>query len=776
MKNIVTINNTLFLILIIFALMDFTSAQTASLQATFSLHNEGSIIVPYQNGMPVPTFERQDRQIIDLDGTWKKQRFTADHNISLAARDSAGYANLLTEAQNRFSPIYNDSSWQAKNIPSVENTMNPAPSAPEFYQDGVWYRRTFTVPDSLKGQFFKLMFYAVNYVADVWINGHYLGYHEGGYTSFAFDVSKYLNYNSSNLIAVRVDNPAWGTRNDIVPYYNCDWFNYTGIIHDVYLEVSNPISVIRTEVIPLDTAGNIQTTVTLLNKCGYSSNANIHIDIYHANIDSTNIQSETASSLIGASAQVTGSVDNAITMDNDSAGVWRTQLTVNDPLLWSPKYPNLYIMKVTVSDSGKVIDQYCTQFGIRTIATSGTKVLLNGKPVFFTGVARHEDHPIYGRAIPDSVIYKDLKVIKGLNANMIRTGHYPNAPFTYTLADRMGFAIMEEIPVWWFDDPAAWVIQNNTRHIPQQMFREMVFRDYNRPSILFWSTCNECLDVTNRAEYIQTIQSDIKNNYYDGRLVTQSAAADRPGPQDPSQDICDVAGWTMYFGIFYGSSYNTDTQTFLDTANTDHPNKPIMDTEFGYWSTQSGSTELQQAQVFLLTFKAFQQNAAVNANGTYNPNGYLVGTMWWCAFDWYTAQTGLQTMGIYYLDRTTIKKVGPILQSAYKPYFQFGGTITAIKGPSANELAPTNYELNQNYPNPFNPSTTISFSLKKSSNVTLKIYDILGNEIMTLLNHQLYSPGAHEVKANMGRFSSGVYFYRLVSDNFTSVRKMILLK
>ena len=774
MKIFFTTKN-LFVILFIL-LSGLNEAQVASLKATFSLINENGINIPYQNGMPVPTFCRQDRQIIDLDGMWKKLRFTADHNISLAARDSSGYANLITESQNRYSPNYNDSSWQTKYIPSVENTMNAAPIAPEFYEDGVWYRREFFVPDSLKGKFIKLMFYAVNYVADIWINGNYVGYHEGGYTSFAFDVSKYLNFNSQNLIAVRVDNPAWGSRNDIVPYYKCDWFNYTGIIHDVYLEVTNPVSVIRTDVVPLDTAGNIQTTVTILNKNNFSSNTEVQIDIYNANIDSTNIQAERASEVIGTSALITGSNHNIIMIDNDSVSVWRTQLKIINPMLWSPKYPNLYIMKVTLSDSGKTIDEYYTQFGVRTIVTSGTKVLLNGNPVFFTGVARHEDHPLYGRSIPDSVIYTDLKVIKGLNANMIRTAHYPNAPFTYTLADRMGFAIMEEIPVWWFDSTAAWDIQNNIRHIHQQMFREMVFRDYNRPSILFWSTCNECLDVPDRATYIQTIQADIKNNYNDGRLVTQSAAADRPGPQDISQDNCDVAGWTMYFGVFYGNSNTTDTQNFLTAATADHPNKPIMDTEFGYWSTQSGSTELQQAQIFILTFVTLAQNAAIKTNGTYNPSGFLIGTMWWCAFDWYTAQTGLQTMGIYHLDRTTIKKVGPILQSTYKPYFQLGGIVTGINEKINDNLIPVNYALNQNYPNPFNPSTTITFSLKESSAVTIKIYDILGNELVTLLNRQSFTPGIHEVKANMNNYPSGVYFYKLTADNFTSVKKMMLLK
>ncbi len=770
------IKNLFLIIIFTFLYSIITHAQTATLKATFSLKNINGVNVPFQNGIPVPTFEKQDRQIINLDGIWKKQRFTADHNISLAARDSAGYANIVAEAQNRFSPSYDDSTWETKYIPSVDNKMNIYPVAPEYYEDGVWYRRNFNVPDSLNGKFIKLMFYAVNYTADVWLNGHYLGYHEGGYTAFAFDVSPYLNYNGSNLLAVRIDNPPWGTRIDIVPYYNCDWFNYAGIIHDVYLEVSNPVSIVRANIVPLDTAGNLRTTVVLLNKSGLSETTNVQIDIYNAHVDSTNVQSDKASALIGLPAQVSGNQNTSISINNDSAAVWSTQLKVNNPSLWSPKFPNLYIMKITLKDSGKIIDEYFTQFGIRTVVTDSTKVLLNGKPVFFTGVARHEDHPIYGRAVPDSVIYSDLVVIKGLNANMIRTAHYPNDPYTYMIADRLGFAILEEIPVWWFDDPNAWAIQNNNRHIHQQMFREMVFRDYNRPSILFWSTCNECLDVPNRAAYIKTLNDDIKNNYNDGRLVTESAAADRPGPQDPSEDNCDLMGWTMYFGIFHGGTYYDGTKQFIINANLDHPGKPILDTEFGYWSTQTGSTELQQAQVFYLTFKAFAEEAALKVDGTENLNGPLMGVTWWCAFDWYTAQTGEQTMGIYAMDRTTMKKVGPFVISTYKPYYENGGTITGITENSVDESVPVYFELSQNYPNPFNPSTIIHYEIPKAGFVTLKLYDELGREVKTLVS-QFQKQGKYYVNfSSSGKYASGVYFYRLTSGNFVAARKMILLK
>lgn len=220
------------LLLIFLFTSDLIFAQIASLEATISLKQVDGVTIPFQNGFPLPTFEKQNRFTINLGGNWKKQRFDANDNITLAKRDAVGYQNLINEAANRHQPNYDDSQWQEKLIPSVENQMNLFPQVPEYFQNGVWYRKNFTVDSALAGKFVKLIFYAVNYVADVWLNGNYVGYHEGGYTSFAFDVSNYINFGGNNVLVVRVDNPEWGSRNDIVPYTQCDWFNYTGIIHN----------------------------------------------------------------------------------------------------------------------------------------------------------------------------------------------------------------------------------------------------------------------------------------------------------------------------------------------------------------------------------------------------------------------------------------------------------------------------------------------------------------------------------------------------------------
>jgi len=781
--NKITIRFILFAALVIlFFRLSAVQAQSssASLDATLSLKEVDGLMIPYQNGTPLPSFEKQYRDIIDLQGQWKKERFAADDEISLAKRDSAGYQALLNEAGGRNSAAYDDSGWEIKTLPAVENQMYAYPTVPEYYEDGVWYRKSFDLGAIVDEQFVKLNFYAVNYVADVWLNDVYLGYHEGGYTPFSFDVSKALNYGGPNVLVVRVDNPRWGFRNDIVPYIRCDWFNYTGIIHDVYLEFSHQVSVIRNDIVPLDTAGTVQSTLVIKNKEGIPADIDVTFQVFEALTDSQALQSEFSDQLISGN-MVTES-QTSLSVPTDSVKVWRTELFIPDPKLWKPKEPNLYVMKVILKRDNQTIDQFSSQFGIRTVRADGNKVLLNDKVVFLTGTARHEDHPVYGRSIPKEIIFSDLEKVKSSNVNLLRTAHYPNHPYTYLVADRLGLTVVEEIPVWWFDTEAAWQIQNNVRHIHQQMFREMVFKDYNRPSILLWSTSNECLDVPNRKIFIETVHNDLNTNYPDGRLITQSAAADRPGPADDSQQACDVAGWTMYFGIFHGSTYFQGTYLFLTNAQASFPGKPIIDTEFGYWSSEDNSSEQEQVNVFNNTFIAFQQFSALDYYGKINANGALLTCTWWCIFDWYSHQhsRGFQSMGLYSMDRSRAKPVAEVLKNAYAHYYEFDG-VSSINEDDQPD-SPVRAELLQNYSNPFNASTVISYHLPAAGHVRLEVYNSAGQKIASLIDGY-QSGGTQKLHFDGSELSSGVYFYRIevsaMSGNqakYTEIKKMVLIK
>ncbi|MCB9210696.1 MAG: T9SS type A sorting domain-containing protein [Ignavibacteriales bacterium] len=770
------------LLLINFVFYSLNFSQTATLEKTLELKNINNIVIPFQNEIPLPSFEKQERATVDLKGNWKKKRFQADHNLTLANRSNDAYNAIINESPDYYSKDFNDNDWTTINIPSVENEMYEFPNVPEYYQDGVWYRYNFNVSDSLSESFVKLMFYSVNYVADVWLNDDYLGYHEGGYTPFAFNISNSISYSSENVLAIRIDNPPWGSRKDIVPFYRCDWFNYTGVIHDVYLEFSNKASVIRADVIPQNINGDITSKIVIFNSDSITKNINATIEIFETEINESNIKTELASSLISNLSESSGDKDFNFNIEPNSSHAFVNDLTISNPKLWSLANPNLYVLKVTLKENNEIIDEFYTQFGLRTIETNEKKALLNEKVIFLTGAARHEDHPVYGRSVPKDVIYDDFSMIDSSNINYIRTSHYPNHPYTYLIADRMGIAIMEEIPVWWFDNEEEWLIQNNAREIHQQMFREMVFKDFNRPSILFWSTSNECKEETNRIIYNERIVDDLRTNYNDGRLITQSSAGDNPGSGDITQNPLDVAGWTLYFGIFHGSTYYNGTLVFLSQASALNANKPIIDTEFGYWSSEDNSSYEKQLTVFDETFKALKFFSPLKEDGSLNSNGSLVGTTWWCVFDWYSHQhpNGFQSMGLISMDRQTKKPVYNLLKEKYEPYYSRGGVvITDIvdqKKPVNN-----NFQLNQNYPNPFNPSTKISYTIPKDSYIELSLYNILGERILILDNSDKKA-GNYEYNFDSNFLSSGVYFCELKANAFENSKqykstiKLLLLK
>ena len=760
-------------------------AQIATLEATLELRTVDGVTVPHQNGIPVPAFEKQQRAMIPLAGPWRKERFAANDALTLSSRSTAMPA-LLNEARGRETRNFDDSAWPVMTLPAVENQMMSYEAQPEFYEEGVWYRRTFDVPDSLRGRYVKLIFYAVNYVADVWINGLYLGWHEGGYTPFAFDVTSELDYGAANTIAIRVDNPAWGTRKDIVPFYEVDWFNYTGVIHDLYLEAADPLHVVRSEVVPVSTDGEILVRTVVGNQGEAAGEADVQIEIFRADVTAANQMSEQAADLTGAAAAFSGSPQQTLTIPGYSSRVWQTTLQIADPALWTTKTPNLYILRATVRRSGAIVDRFHTQFGIRTVVVDGNKVRFNHKPAFFTGVARHEDHPQYGRSLPVEEIFKDLQGIKKkINCQFLRTGHYPNHLATYLYADRLGLTVMEEIPVWWYDDPEPWLIQNDQRHIHEQMWREMIFRDYNRPSIILWSTCNECRDVDNRKIFIERVHNELDTLYPDGRLVSQSAAADRPSTRypgtDASQRVCDVMGWTMYFGIFHGGTLGPGTSTFLDSVASQLPGKPAICTEYGYWSTPTGSSETFQEKVMRETFTALEARGAVSALGAVRPGGMLMAATWWCVYDWYSSSQGaqgvkeFQTMGLFHMDRTATKQVTKTLIQRYLPYTIHNGMTVGVEVEPGPAALPERMRLAANYPNPFNSRTVIRYELPQSAEVRLDILNLRGEVVETLATGRQQA-GSHEAVWQSRHHASGLYLVRLQAAGENRIQKMTLLK
>jgi beta-glucuronidase len=520
------------------------------------------------------------------------------------------------------------------------------------------------------------------------------GYHEGGYTPFALDVTHLVKYGGANTIAVRVDNPPWDSRTDIVPAAKSDWMNYTGIIHDIYLERLPLQYIVRADIRVLDTNGNVVAKVVLANASGTPRALTADVAVFTAEVTGSNITDPSASALVDSPVELHGAPSQSSLMLENGACCLTYNLGIPSPKLWTPATPNLYVLKITLRSDNVVVDEFYTQFGVRTLGIApGAKFLLNQHPVFFTGMARHEEWPDTGRTATMDKIKADLDRIKQMNVTFLRTAHYPNHPYTYILADRLGLAVMEEIPTWWFGT-YEWADQAQ-RGIADQMWREMIFRDYNRPSIILWSGTNEAeqTSLERRRSFLTRINRDLKLHYYDGRLVTQSAAADRPGADDHTMNAVDVAGWTMYFGVFHGSTHYQGTLSFLDAAHAAFPTKPILNTEFGYWSNPDDGRAHDQVTTFSETFRAFEDRRAVDISLSSATTGFTMAATWWAAFNWYTQHAALQTMGTSHMDRVTDKLVRASIRDVYAPYARMGGlanssmTSFGVEVPDAYTLA-----------------------------------------------------------------------------------------
>ncbi|WP_308636196.1 glycoside hydrolase family 2 protein [Paenibacillus silvisoli] len=656
------------------------------IRTTLSLQQSGEqgSHIPFQNGIPVPSFDPQDRLRLDLGGTWRKQRFDADHDFSMAARDEHWFVQAAEEAGGRTEINYDDSAWQTIQLPRPENELKGIAEAnsSETYENGVYYRRKFELGREWTGKAITLHALSISYVADVWLNGVWIGYHEGGYTPFAMDLSAFAKYGGVNTIVIRVDNPPWGSRDDIIPATaGTDFFNYTGIIHDLYLSGSSPCHIARVDVVPLDVEGSIRVSAVVENRSALPAEVSLQGTLFEA--DPTNeafLGSPYASRIKGSPAAWEGELAAQLQLQANETKAFEFRVRIQDAKLWAFWQPNLYVAEFSLGSGGQASpsDRFHTQFGIRTVATEGADIKLNGRPVFLAGIARHEEWPDSGRTATWDRIRTDLQQMRDdMHVNYVRTAHYPNHVYTGMLLDRLGLVTASEIPLWQFTR-SHFEVQEEKR-LSDQMWREMVFSQYNRPSVIMWSTQNESVEVELRTVYNKRLVHDLKTRYPDGRLTTQSAAADQPGAHDPSMEPLDVASWTMYFGIFHGGTYYEGTKQFLEDARRLWPDKPIVNTEYGHWSGEKSIVSDTQIETYKETLKALMEYAVIRPDGTRNEDGFVAGIDYWIMYDWYVNHNNwIDTFGIYEMDRKTIKPVGELVKRDYKTFTEHEGGFVKL--------------------------------------------------------------------------------------------------
>jgi beta-glucuronidase len=603
----------------------------ADLAPTLALVDTPTGRVAVQAGIPVPTFERQPRPVLELGGDWRVEHAQLDDEVTLADR-SRTLPQLERDAAGRQAPDFDDTAWPSIAIPGP---LNPPP---ERVEDDAWLRRTFDVPAEWADRSVTLKFGAVNYVADVWLNGVYLGYHEGGYTPFAFDAGPALLPGAANVLAVRVANPAWGSRNDIVPWGLADWWNFGGIVRDVWLEAADPVHVARADVMPhLDGA---DVRIVVASRAEQATDVELRLRIHPALVDDTNLLTASAAALIAPSSRPIAQV----TLDQarvEGGGFVRVDhaFSFQDPDWWSPGRPALYVLDVELRRNGAVVDRLVESFGLRTIAVDAgrPRLILNDQPTTFRGVALHDQKVRPSPAGPttslhptDAEIVEQLEHARAVNADLIRAGHTPPDPVLLRLADRLGFAVWTEIPLYHFTPQTFGIALE--RGIAQQMLREMALRDMNRPSVLFHGLANESTGQEERQAALARLH-DVDREIDGTRLTGQAAYGFQP--DDISSTPLDVAGYTFYHGVFYGDDPRADSLAALDVVHATYPDKPVMILEFGRWADPPDGERIQR-EILEETL------AAINARDARRVDGFVSAAVWWTLEDYWTMRPSIE--------------------------------------------------------------------------------------------------------------------------------------
>lgn len=414
--------------------------------------------------------------------------------------------------------------------------------APEllYYEGTLWYERDFEFAKRLGERYF-LHFGAVNYRADVYLNGEKLGYHEGPYDPFNFEVTDGL-VEGKNEVVLRVDNRRAADR---VPGLTTDWWNYGGITRSVKI-VTVPQTFIRDYSVQLDHNNPDQVKAWV-------------------QLDGPSPEQEVQITVAGRSHQLKTNKDGWAEITFPSDGL----------TLWYPERPRLHEVAIA-SQSDEVVDQ----IGFRTITTEGTDILLNGKRLFLRGISLHEENPMReGRAHSRADAELLFGWAKDLNCNMLRLAHYPHNEHMPRLADEMGLLLWEEVPVYWginYTNP-------DTYQEAENQLLSLIARDKNRASVIIWSVANETpREDPNRLVFLQKMASAVRQ-MDSSRLVsaaldrTEDKAAKRVSITDPFAQEADLVSVNEYIG-WYGSTPERIPQMSWDLSGHD---KPFFISEFG---------------------------------------------------------------------------------------------------------------------------------------------------------------------------------------------------
>jgi len=482
---------------------------------------------------------------------------------------------------------------------SLENGESGTVSLPSAYDftGKVDFQRTFEIKaEDLDRYQFHIVVYGSNYSTDLFVNGDFLGNHQGGYTSYVQTIPReILQPGKENLIRIVVKNEL-DARNSLPLRQSVwGWRNYGGVHRDIYL-LATPRLFIKDAAVVCDVVPN-GTAARFVVSPRVEGEENAMLPSTSPDKQAVlGMAIEVVEALSGLS--VARSPVVPVVRDGESWKSGRVEATLQNPRLWSPESPDLYSVKcVLVSTSGKdvtVLDELQIPVGVRTLSIERGDLVLNGHRLFVKGVAWYEDHPSWGSALPYEERERDVVMMKNLGVNTIRFVNHPPHPSMLDLCDRYGLLAMIDLPL--STSPGAVLAAESYEELAAGMLREMVMRDRNHPSVLAWGLGDE-IEASHPAarpfvaSMVQLVRSlDSRPTYL----------ALRYGVQDSCTDLVDLAAVNVHL---------PDLKAFkraLEYWRSGHKNKPLLVTKVGS-EVQPGNrkgyndpfSEQAQARLFL---------------------------------------------------------------------------------------------------------------------------------------------------------------------------------
>jgi len=536
------------------------------------------IIQPAENGL----INVQNRSRTSLNGEWKiivDPYENGYYNYRYAAFDNSpnpGKAAYFTDskAAGKTELVeYDFDRSESLIVPGDWNTQNEK----LFYYEGtVWYRKKFDFSIKTGTNQVFLYFGAVNYIAEVYLNGSKLGIHEGGFTPFIFNITDRIKEKDNSLV-IKVDNKRI---KEGVPTLNTDWWNYGGITRDVDI-IEVPGTYISDYMMQLNPSAGKEITGYI--KLGGIDISNRQITLF---IPELNIKEK---------------------FKSDSNGKCIISLVSDSIQYWSPDLPKLY--SVTIAAPQDTIND---RIGFRTIKADGSKLLLNGRKIFLKGISIHEEKPFGGgRANSKEDALQLLNWSKELGCNFVRLAHYPHNEFMPRLADSLGIMLWEEIPVYW---TIQWENESTSQNAENQL-SEMIFRDKNRASVILWSMANETPVSEARNNFLIRLSAKArmldKTRLISAALEQGSYMGDplKRTISDPFAEVVDVLSFNQYIGWYDGTPEKAETITWEITQN-----KPVIISEFGggakagyHGEREARWTEEYQAYLYEENIKMLQK-------------------------------------------------------------------------------------------------------------------------------------------------------------------------